>query len=269
MRRVVTALLLLPPALAIILFAPAWAFLLLALVAGLLGVRELYDLAARSGCDPFRALGYAATILLVASFYPLDPDLLRVDWILLALVVATGAAAVVRGRPRREVLGDVATTILSPSYAGLTIGTMVGVQLTGPGNTGRYWVLFLLAVIMMGDSAAYYVGSAMGKRRLAPTVSPNKTVEGFFGGIVGSIVAALIVSRLLLSEVSWIQAAVLGSILSLLGVAGDLFESLLKRSVGVKDTSKLIPGHGGVLDRLDSLYFSAPALFLYLQFATA
>ncbi len=266
MSRVITALLLLPPLLAIILFAPAWAFLLLAEVFGLLGVRELYNLAEPAGYRAFRSIGYVATIFLVASFHTDYPSLPSSSWVVLAFLLVVGLAAVGRGNPKRETIGEVAATILGPLYAGLMIGTLVGVRLTGPEGTGRYWVLFLLAVIMMGDTGAYYVGRALGRRKLAPSVSPNKTVEGLLGGIAASIVAALVASHLLLPEVHLFHAAVLGLLLSLLGVAGDLFESLLKRSAGVKNSSELMPGHGGVLDRLDGLYFSAPALFAYLQF---
>ena len=271
MSRVLTALLLLPPLLAIILLTPAWAFLLLTEVVGLLGVRELYELAEPIGYRAFRSIGYVATILLIASFYPGGhtgyPGLPSSGWIVLLLLLAVGLAAVGRGDLKRETIGEVAITILGPLYAGLTIGTLVGVRLAGLDGTGRYWILFLLAVIMMGDTGAYYVGRALGRRKLAPSVSPNKTVEGLLGGITASVLAALLASHLLLPHVTSIRAAMLGLILSLLGVAGDLFESLLKRSAGVKNSSELIPGHGGVLDRLDSLYFSAPALFAYLQLA--
>jgi len=263
MSRVITALLLLPPLLAIILFAPAWAFLLLAEVFGLLGVREFFEIAKPIGYRAFRSIGYFATVFLIASFYPGLPP---AGWVTLALLLVVGLAAVGRGDPKRETAGDVAITIMGPLYAGLMIGTLVGVRLTGPEDTGRYWVLFLLAVIMMGDTGAYYVGRALGRRKLAPSVSPNKTVEGLLGGVAASIVAALAASHLLLPELTLFHAAVLGLTLSLLGVAGDLFESLLKRSAGVKNASELMPGHGGVLDRLDSVYFSAPALFAYLQF---
>jgi phosphatidate cytidylyltransferase len=262
MSRVVTALVLLPPLLAVILFAPSWSFLLVAELAGLLGVRELYGLAKRNGYRAFRSIGYAATLFLVASFYPGAPS---VAAIVVAFVLLVGVAAVARGNPTRETLGDVATTILAPLYGGLLIGTLVGVRLAEPAAIGRHWVLFLLAVIMMGDAGAYYLGRAFGRRKLAPSVSPNKTVEGLLGGTLAAVAAALLASRLFLPEVHPLRAGILGLILSLLGVAGDLFESLLKRSAGVKNTSELIPGHGGVLDRLDSLYFSAPVLFAYLQ----
>lgn len=266
MSRVVTALVLIPPLLAIILFAPAWGFLLLAELFGLLGVRELFEMAGTSGYRGFRAPAYLATLLLVAAFYPQSP---RPVWIFMALTITVGLAAMWRGAPRRETTADVAISILGPLYAGLMLGTVVGLRLTAPETVGRHWVLFLLIVIMLGDTGAYYVGRSLGKRRLAPAISPKKTVEGLIGGVTASVVAAIVAARLLLPDVGLVHAALLGAALALLGVAGDLFQSLLKRGAGVKDSGTLMPGHGGILDRLDSLYFSAPALLVYVRMTTS
>jgi phosphatidate cytidylyltransferase len=134
---------------------------------------------------------------------------------------------------------------------------------------GRSWVLFLLAVIMLGDTGAYYVGKSLGRKRLAPSLSPNKTVEGLVGGVAAAVVGALVAARLFLPDLNLLEAALLGLVLSLLGVGGDLFESALKRSVGVKNSSSLMPGHGGILDRLDSLLFSAPALLAYVRLSAS
>jgi phosphatidate cytidylyltransferase len=264
MSRVATALLLLPLLLALTVLAPAWAFLLVAEVVGLIGVRELFEMAEPIGYRPFRSVGYVAAVFLTASFYPGWPTS---GWVVLGMLVAVGLAAVGRGATRREAIAEVAITILGPLYAGLMLGSLVGLRLTEPDTVGRYWLVFLFAVIMMGDTGAYYVGRLLGRRRLAPTISPHKTVEGLVGGVAASVVAALMASALLFPEMKTWQAAGLGFVLSLLGVAGDLFESLLKRAAGVKNSSSLLPGHGGVLDRLDSLYFSAPALLAYLRLA--
>jgi phosphatidate cytidylyltransferase len=262
MSRVITALVLLPPLVAIVLFAPAWVLLLLTEVVALLGVRELFEMSERNGYRAFRPIGYLATAVLAASFYPGSPP---AGWVVMGLLVLAGLAAVGRGAPGRETTADVAITVLGPLYAGLLIGTVVGLRVTLPETSGRHWVVFLLAVIMLGDTGAYYVGKSLGKRRLAPSLSPNKTVEGFIGGIAASLLAAVAAARLLLPDVDLLHAAILGAVLSLLGVVGDLFESLLKRAAGVKNSSALMPGHGGVLDRLDSLYFSAPALLFYVR----
>ena len=266
MSRVITALVLIPPLLAIILFAPAWGLLLLAELVGLLGVRELFEMARKSGYRAFRAPAYLATLLLVAAFYPPSP---RPVWVVMGLTITVGLAAIWRGAPKRETTAEMAITIMGPLYAGLMLGTVVGLRLTPPETVGRHWVLFLLIVIMLGDTGAYYVGKSLGKRRLSPALSPKKTVEGLIGGVTVSVAAAIVVARLLLPHVGLLHAALLGAVLALLGVVGDLFQSLLKRGAEVKDSGNLMPGHGGVLDRLDSLYFSAPALLVYVRLTTS
>ena len=121
--------------------------------------------------------------------------------------------------------------------------------------------------MMVGDAGAYYVGRAFGRSPLAPVLSPNKTVEGLGGGIVFSVATAVFLRYAALPRLALATAVGLGLSMALLGVVGDLFESLLKRSAGIKDTSSLLPGHGGVLDRIDSLLFAAPLLFLYVKWA--
>ena len=266
MSRVLTALVLIPPLLAIILFAPAWGLLLLAELFGFLGVRELFEMAGKIGYRVFRVPAYLATLLLVAAFYPQSP---RPMWVLMGLTMAVGLAAISRGAPRHETTSEVAISIFGPLYAGLMLSTVVGLRLTPPDPVGRHWVLFLLIVIMLGDTGAYYVGRSLGKRRLAPAISPKKTVEGLVGGVSVSVAAAIVVAPHLLPHVGHLRAALLGAGLALLGVVGDLFQSLLKRGVGIKDSGNLMPGHGGVLDRLDSLYFTAPALLVYVRLTTS
>jgi phosphatidate cytidylyltransferase len=123
----------------------------------------------------------------------------------------------------------------------------------------------LLAVIVVSDSAQYYTGRAVGRRPLAPTISPKKTIEGAIGGVVFGTLAFTVGGRYVFASPLWILA-LSGAAISLLGIVGDLFESLLKRSAGVKDSSNLIPGHGGVLDRIDSWLFAAPVYYVFVRF---
>jgi phosphatidate cytidylyltransferase len=123
--------------------------------------------------------------------------------------------------------------------------------------------MLLLGVIMGSDTLAYFVGHAVGRHRLAPALSPGKTVEGAFGGLLGGVLGALVVRHLGLGAVSVAAAVLLGLLTAGAGMLGDLFESLLKRWAGVKDSGRLFPGHGGALDRLDSLLFGAPVLYYY------
>lgn len=131
---------------------------------------------------------------------------------------------------------------------------------------GVNWIFLLLIIVMSGDTAAFYVGSSLGKRKLYPIVSPNKSVEGMIGGLVGSVFGALLAGATFFPELTIVDAVAAAFIVGLLGQLGDLFESLLKRSFGVKDSGTIIPGHGGMLDRLDSVLFAAPTLYVYARY---
>ena len=126
---------------------------------------------------------------------------------------------------------------------------------------GGDWLLFLFGLLWLGDTAAMFVGKAFGKHKLAPAVSPNKTVEGFIGGVVGAVVVAVILGFWRLDMISMWQLVVIAILCSVFGQLGDLVESMWKRSLSIKDSSSLIPGHGGVLDRFDSLLFAAPVMY--------
>lgn len=131
---------------------------------------------------------------------------------------------------------------------------------------GIQWVFLLLVIVMSGDTAAFYVGSAIGKRKLHPLVSPNKSVEGSLGGLAGSVAGTFLAKATFFPGLSAVDCMVLALFVGLMGQLGDLFESLLKRSFGVKDSGTIFPGHGGMLDRLDSILFAAPALYIYAEY---
>jgi phosphatidate cytidylyltransferase len=131
---------------------------------------------------------------------------------------------------------------------------------------GVKWIFLLLIIVMAGDTAAFYVGSTLGKRKLYPIVSPKKSVEGMIGGLAGSCVGTLIAGATFFPELTVAGAIATALIVGLLGQLGDLFESLLKRSFGVKDSGNIFPGHGGMLDRLDSVLFAAPSLYIYARY---
>lgn len=131
---------------------------------------------------------------------------------------------------------------------------------------GIQWLFVIMLIVMSNDSTAYYFGSAFGKHRLYPLVSPKKSIEGAAGGLVGSLVGALLAKFIFFPQLTFIDAVVTALVVGMFGQAGDLFESLLKRSFGVKDSGTIIPGHGGVLDRLDSILFAAPITYYYVLF---
>ena len=131
---------------------------------------------------------------------------------------------------------------------------------------GTKWILLIMFIVMCGDSAAYFIGCRFGKRKLYPEVSPNKSIEGAIGGLAGSLLGALLAKQLFFAEITITDALFAALLIGSLGQVGDLFESLLKRSCGVKDSGTIVPGHGGILDRLDSILFAAPAAYYYALF---
>ena len=284
MTRVLSALVLLPVVIGTIWFLPPVATLLLALVAAVLAFREYCAIARAVGVWVPGGIGGAAVVLAgyamwlgdrmsdgratmfapagAASFTPdvsLEPNLVGIVMLSAFLVVA--ALSVARGRPGSGVLADAAATLFAPIYLGLPLGALAWVRAV----SGREAVLLLLGVIVISDSAQYYTGRAFGKRPLAPTISPKKTLEGAIGGMVFGTLAMAVGGAWVFHSPLWLLA-LLGAAISLLGIVGDLFESLLKRSAGLKDSSNLIPGHGGVLDRIDSWLFAAPVYYTFVRF---
>src|SRR5262249_1797475 len=125
----------------------------------------------------------------------------------------------------------------------------------------------LFFVVWSSDTAAYYIGSSLGRKALAPRVSPKKTVEGAVGGVLGALAAAFIARVWFINRLSVADCVILGLALGGIGILGDLFESMLKRGAGMKDSAALVPGHGGILDRVDSLLYAGPVLYYYYLFA--
>ena len=131
---------------------------------------------------------------------------------------------------------------------------------------GVQWLFVIMLIVMTNDSAAYYTGCTFGKRRLYPLVSPKKSVEGAIGGLSGSLGGVMLAKFTFFPQLTYADAIITALIIGMVGQVGDLFESLLKRSFGVKDSGTLIPGHGGVLDRMDSILFAAPVTYYYVLF---
>jgi phosphatidate cytidylyltransferase len=157
----------------------------------------------------------------------------------------------------RHLAWDLAVNTLGLLYLPLLLGHFVWLRYM---SQGEWWVLWLLAVICAGDTAAFYTGKAFGQKKFYPQVSPGKTWAGTYGGLAANLAAGVLVGRWFFPEARIFSLALLALVLGVIGLTGDLFESMLKRQAEVKDASTLLPGHGGMLDRLDSLLFAAPAL---------
>jgi phosphatidate cytidylyltransferase len=239
-------------------------------VLGVLGTREIYDFARRQGIAPLEMLGYlAAAAIPFAAIWVTETDF---SWVgpVLALgalwMLAVLVTSVVTRSPQQRPLSAVAVTVFGCLYASALLTFIVpirhGTHSEAHPLASTALVVFPLAITWIGDTCAMAVGTLVGGRKLAPVLSPNKTWSGAVGGVAGALVAAFafgptILDRLAL-HLNMAQLLIFGMAIAVVAQLGDVAESLFKREVGLKDSSALIPGHGGVLDRLDSLYFVVP-----------
>ena len=259
MTRVLSALVLLPIVVGAVWFLPPVATLGLALVAAVLAFLEYAAIAAALDTHVPRIVSGAAVL---AACTALGSGSVPLDVVLLTAVITIGALAVGGGQPGPSVLRNVAAAVLPIVYIGLPLGALAAVRALG----GREALLLLMATIVISDSAQYYTGRALGRRALAPAISPKKTVEGAVGGLMIGTLAFIAGTRLIFPAASLLLTVLAGASIAALGIVGDLFESLLKRSAGVKDSGSIIPGHGGVLDRIDSWLFAAPVYYVFIRY---
>jgi phosphatidate cytidylyltransferase len=247
-----------------VFFAPAWLLFLIAEGLLLLALREYRDLAVALGFTaPWLAAGVLAMLCCAAvaaePFYGAN----AASAVLMLGVVMIGTISLWRWGGGPDALGSIAIALFPALYLGLPIGAMLAIRerLGAPG------LFLLMLTIIASDTAQYYTGRALGRRPLAATISPKKTIEGAAGGVVvGTAVLAGVGAWWLAVPIGLPARLALGILVVAAGIAGDLFESLLKRSAGIKDSSSLIPGHGGILDRIDALLFAAPVYFVALKF---
>ena len=210
---------------------------------------EFFRMSRRDGKVPNEHLGIAAAVLLPLS--ALGGSLL-LNALLFITVLGVGLWYVWSPRTR---LSDLAITLFGPVYTGFMLSSIVLLRDAIPGFPGALLSVGVCASLWVSDSFAYMVGSRIGKHKMVPKISPNKSWEGFAGGIVGSVLIWFILWATHLYDMNFFYAIMCGVVVSILGVFGDLIESRIKRGVGVKDSGNLIPGHGGMLDRSDSLIF--------------
>ena len=262
-RRVVTALVVLPPLVLAIFAGPPWLAPVLVGVAVLVGLFEFYGFLRARGIKPLQTTGLVlAALLFLEVALPAWRHLPLWPLGALLLLIVT----LRRGADLEETVPTAAGSLLGAVYLGALGGSVAALRLLAPQEQGAWRLTLLLAIIMASDTVAFFVGSTWGRRRLTPHVSPNKTVEGALGGLLGGVIGALAVRHLGLPSMPLGHAVGLGVLVAGLGILGDLDESLLKRWAGVKDSGTLFPGHGGMLDRLDSLLFGAPVLYYYFLY---
>ena len=268
MKRILTAVVALPILLYTVWSQSPYFFVALAAVAIILALSEFHGLAAKAGCKPQIVPAYAAALVVIASFVFEAPALVVAP--LAALTIWSLAAAVFHPDDLKTSLVSVSATVFGVIYVALLAGCLVGVRMiadTAPRTPVPHLASKLLtaffAIVIMTDTGAFYTGRAIGRHKLAPRVSPGKTIEGAIGGFVMAIVAALLCKPAFFPEIATVHALALGATLGAVAQVGDLAESLLKRGSNVKDSGNLLPGHGGMLDRIDSMLFCAPVLYYY------
>lgn len=285
--RILTALVGIP-AIVILLYVGSWPFAVLVLAIALIAQYELYEMLDRGGLRAYRVPGMALGALLVLS--PLFPPLLPAAAAVVVVVVAASPFLSARDEPGEVAVGtpvsggDEASTSSPGRSTGRLPATLFGVVYPagllaflvalrspreGAIDDGAVFALVLafFVVVWSTDTIAFYVGRAFGKRPLAPAISPKKTWAGAVGGTLGALVVAVVFKLIALDFLSWTNVVAFALVAAVFGQLGDLAESGIKRSVGVKDSGALLPGHGGMLDRFDAMILAAPAVYLYLAYA--
>jgi phosphatidate cytidylyltransferase len=258
LKRWISGMILAPILILFILFAPTWLFLLFILTLILIGMGEYYSLSLPGISRKERWMGMILALIFPLSLYSPDPGCFLFGLAFLLLLLCICSLFQPEAFPLR--VEKVSKHFLGFLYVSFLLAHFILMMKL---DRGRILALFTLVVVYFGDTAAFYVGRAWGRKKLAPRISPGKTVEGGWGAIGGSVLGALISKLLFFPQLSPLQALTLGGAIAVAGQLGDLWESLLKRSARVKDSGSLIPGHGGLLDRIDSVLFSGPLVYYY------
>jgi phosphatidate cytidylyltransferase len=261
-KRLLSTLILLPVFVWILLGTPAWVFGAMVILVGTLGQWEFTRMFERAGVRTLAGVGLLGGAAVTASFAAGG----AVPAVLGGVVLAVLTAALRRPRGAPAAWEPAAVTLLGICYVNWLLGHALWLRDLGEGAD---WVLLLVWVTWIGETAAYVVGSCLGRHKLAPVTSPRKTVEGAVAQLAVSPLAVLLAQAWFMPSLTGRDVVLVGLLLGVAGQVGDLVESALKRSVGTKDTGGIIPGHGGILDRLDGLLFNAPVLFYYVSWARA
>ena len=259
-RRLYAAMVFIPLFYLLVRYLPPIAFFGLVVGASWLALVELYRLHFQPRVATMAImLGLVMTTLVLSHLQ--WPEAVPLHPVLLLTLAATLLFHLLSKQDLSRSLVDISVLIFGTLYIGFALGHLLRTRAL---PDGIFLVFFVILVTWAGDTGAYYAGVSMGRTPLAPRISPNKTVEGLLGGCLLAVVIALIARAWFIPSFTIVDAVVLGILLTVAGLIGDLSESMFKRGAGVKDSGGLIPGHGGMLDRLDSLLLTAPAYYYYV-----
>lgn len=272
MTRVISGALLLVLVVAALWLLPPVFLLAIAVGVSLLAFREYVGIAERAGAVVSRPAGAMAVAIACVAVgmpgLPVEAAIAGTTLGLSALVLGNAAKPAAGGVDAGAArtaggLESAAISAFAPLYLGVPLGLLSATRWT----LGREAALLLILTVAISDTFQYYAGRMFGRRLLAPLVSPKKTVEGALGGFLGAALSLGLIGHWWLPQMGWLARVVLGLALAAVGIVGDLFESMLKRSVGIKDASAAIPGHGGVMDRIDALIFATPVFYLFVRYS--
>lgn len=258
-KRVLSSVVLLPLLILLILYGGVRGFGLVVSLVIVLATYEFYQMVESRQLTCYKIPGLILSWVVSCSF--LFQNIILINFTLAAASILIILYGLFSRHPLSTSIISISTTIVGILYISWLLSHLV--LLRGL-EEGKWLLFYLLLVTWMGDTAAFYVGSSIGKHKLAPRVSPKKTLEGAIGGLGGSVLASLVAKGWLLPFLSYKHAWILGVVVAVFGQLSDLGESLFKRDAGLKDSGHIIPGHGGILDRLDSLLFSTPVFYYYL-----
>ena len=264
-QRILVAVITIPLIIAACFFGNEF-FLLFSLGIGVLSFYEFSKMAAQKGIYSNTYLGLlSVSIIIINSFYSF------IEFHSLVIIIILFLFSSELFRNKESAVYNLGATLIGIFYVGLFSSSLVLIReyynFSGfVYYQGGYLIISLFITIWVCDSAAFFIGTAFGKHKIFPRVSPKKSVEGAVAGLVFSILTMLAAKSFFVEFLSWTDSFIIGFIIGTIGQTGDFIESLLKRDTGVKDSSSIIPGHGGIFDRFDSLLFSAPVIYLYLHY---
>src|SRR5579862_1821476 len=278
--RILTAAILIPAVIAIVWFAPTYIVAVVAALVMLLALLEFFVIGEQAGLHGFRiwtglcalAIFYSQVLAISDKSVPLGhseevvripalQQFLSLEHILMIFVLGAAAIVLTSRQPVAESMGAISSSSAALLFIVFPLSTLIRIHGSGP--IGRQLLLFTLVLVWAGDTLAYFVGRSIGRLPMASRLSPKKTWEGAIANLAGSILVALVFTRWL--DLPTRDVLVLAALANIAGQAGDLLESAYKRSAGVKDSGTILPGHGGMLDRIDALILAAPVVWYYFQ----
>lgn len=236
-------------------------FLMFTLLIGLVSFYEFSNMIKKKSIYTCNLIGFISVAIIILNSY-----FMLVQTKIIVLSILPLLLIVELFRNKDSAISNISATLLGIVYLGVFSSTLIGIREFYSNNYvyGGYIIIAVFITLWMTDSAAYFIGTAIGKHKLFPRVSPNKSWEGAIAGFIFALISLVASKLIYLDFLSWTDIIAFSVIIGIFGQVGDLIESLIKRDSGVKDSSNLIPGHGGIFDRFDSLLFSAPIIYIYL-----